>query len=400
MRTQAEQSAILRAAQGSKRSAGQAKSKRDASNQHKGFFTGPISKEPETAATELPVSTTSAVLDFVPILPEVKSKQTSEYHTYVSDQFEGLKIPYQAGELIPTIIHRFWSGGPMNENTMSVLIEGATKVKGTQWSNRLWYSSTLEDQLYKGKLLTKEDRKTLQEQRSKLQKLGYVVAEIEDLASAIQREKAPPVTKDDIKQFAKNAAAIRLKGGKKSNEGIKHLSDVARLMYGYHYGGHHFDTDMGLGSMSLEQAYKHNDPESQVPLMGAVGVVPYDYERITGQKPGVSIDVATDQGKESAASLIGAAIQTSIVLNGMFATRAKNPHIQEALTRLAELYRGQTMSTPGTLLSPIMVYGQKIASDGSSDKSDSKMAMRKMTVPPYILDVQAFTAESANRNTL
>ena len=395
-----EEHSTLKAAQKSKSSAGQAKTKSDAKNQNKGFFDGLLSKKQGTTANKQPVPTTSAVQDRVPILPEVASKTTPKNETYVSDQFKVLNIPYQSGELIPTIIHRFWSGGPMNENTMNVLRDGATKVEGKQWSNRLWYSSTLENELYSNKKITKEDSKKIKKQRDELTRLGYTVAPIENLASEIQKaEDVSPITPDQIKQFAMSAAEIRIKGGKKSNDGIKHLSDVARLMYGYHYGGHHFDTDMGLGSMSLEHAYKHNDPQSEIPLMGAVGVVPYDYERITGLKAGVSINLGTDEGKKAAASLINAAIDTSILLNGMFATRAKNPHIKEVLTALARNYEGRSLSMPGTNLSPIMVYGKDIANDfTSTDRSEGKTAMRKMTVPPYILDVQAFTEESANRN--
>jgi hypothetical protein len=384
-----ERHSTQKAAQKGKNSAGQLKTKRD----------GLFSKQQGTATKKQPLLSQGdeqgeiEPSGFNPLFVGVAKTNA----TYVSDQFEALNISYQLGEEIPTIIHRFWSGGPMNENTMKVLSDGATKVKGKEWSNRLWYSSTLEDELFKKSLLTKQGRLKLKEQRDTLKNLGYTVAPIEDLASEIQKEKSPPITKAEIKQFAMSAAQIRVKG--KSNDGIKHLSDVARLMYGYHYGGHHFDTDMGLGSMSLEQPYKHNDPKSEVPLMGAVGVVPYDYEMITGQKVGVSINVGTDEGKKAAAKLINAAIETSILLNGMFATRGNNPHIKQALTALAQTYRDGSLSKPGTNLSPIMVYGEVMASDFNiTDRSDVKTAIRKMTVPPYILDVQAFTEESANRN--
>jgi hypothetical protein len=158
---------------------------------------------------------------------------------------------------------------------------------------------------------------------------------------------------------------------------------------------------MALGTMSLDHAYKHNDPDSNVPLMGAVGVVPYDYERITGVKPGEPIDVGTTEGISAAAKLIRVAPEVAATLNGMFATRAKNPHIKEALTAIAQLYdKSPTLSTPGTNLSAIMVYGKEIAGNLDSPKSKVKTAMRNMTVPPYILDVEAFTAESAIRNVV
>jgi hypothetical protein len=337
-----------------------------------------------------------------------KTTGATRNEIYATAQFDELGIPYQLGQPIPTIIHRFWSGGPMNENTMNVLVESATKVKGKQWSNRLWYSATLENELYNNKqpATTKEQRAKLKEQRKQLEKLGFTVTPIEELASAIVKQCAieniePPVTLQQIEKFAKGAAAMRIKGGAKSADGIKHLSDVARLMYGYHHGGHHFDTDMGLGTMNLDHAYKHNDPESNVPLMGAVGVVPYDYEKITGLKPGEPIDVGTDEGKAAAAELIRVAPEVATTLNGMFATRAKNPHIKEALTAIGQLYdRSPTLATPGTNLSGIMVYGREIAANFDSPKSMAKTAMRKMTVPPYILDGEAFTAESATRNVV
>ena len=360
------------------------------------------------------------------VLKDHKTAEATRNEIYTTGQFEELGLPYQLGRPIPTIIHRFWSGGPMSENTMNVLIDSATKVKGKKWSNRLWYSVTLEKELYSNKrpvdqiggplrellstkekrILLKEERVQLEKQRMQLEKLGFTVTPIEGLASEIMKQCAienivPPVTLQQIEKFAKGAAAMRIRGGKQSAHGIKHLSDVARLMYAYYHGGHHFDTDMALGTMSLDHAYKHNDPESNVPLMGAVGVVPYDYEKITGLKPGEPIDVGTDEGLAAAAKLIREAPEMATTLNGMFATRAKNPHIKEALTAIAQLYdKVPTLSTPGTNLSTIMVYGKEIADNFDSPKSKVKTAMRKMTVPPYILDVEAFTAESAIRNVV
>ncbi len=192
--------------------------------------------------------------------------------------------------------------------------------------------------------------------------------------------------------MAKSAAEM---AGDKTNrsryDGIKHLSDIARLMYGYQYGGHHFDADMGLGNMDFKHAYRHNDPQSQAPLMGAVAATSDNYVRAVKADPG-ALDTRKDKDHATAKRLIGQVPPSARFLNGMFATGPKNKHILSALDAITDAYtkKDGIRHFQGTFLSEMIVSG----GDYLTKEKDVLDPERKMTIPPYLPDIEPITPES------
>ena len=229
-----------------------------------------------------------------------------------NDQFltAALGVPIDMSQIkrIPQEIHRFWSGGKLSDAAMQVLRESAEKTQGTKWSNTLWYSDSLENAIedddVNGNIISVEDRAVRAQQRGELIDLGYKVGPIEDLALPDPVEKSsfrsvlskilgdtPPLPppgsfyKKDFTTMAQKAVDKIKSGSSDRWDGIKHLSDIARLIYLQQIGGHHFDVDIGLGTMDLSRAYYHND-DGQVPLFGSVTATSTDpiarqLERIT-----------------------------------------------------------------------------------------------------------------------
>jgi hypothetical protein len=318
-----------------------------------------------------------------------RMEQLKSNEAFMKGVFKDQDIPYQEGDEIPKIIHRFWSGGPMSEATMKVLRESAGKTQGTGWQNRFWFSKTLEKHFE----VDKAAKKKRKEQRKELKKLGYEVQSIEDLAKQIEkatgRNTGPKITKAGINEMGESAAGMANdKSNRKRYEGIKHLSDIARLMYGYQYGGHHFDTDMGLGNMDLTKAYHHNDKLSQVPLMGAVAATSDNYVRAVKADPG-ALDTRKNKDQATAKRLINQVPPSSRFLNGMFATAPKNKNILSALDAMTDEYskKDGIRHFQGTFLSEMMVSGKEAASKKELN----------MTIPPYLLDIEPITPESDNR---
>lgn len=71
----------------------------------------------------------------------------------------------------------------MSDAAMQVLAEAANKTEGTGWKNTLWYSNTLEMQMKKLGLVSKQAIKEREKQRKELRKLGYEIRAIEALSN-------------------------------------------------------------------------------------------------------------------------------------------------------------------------------------------------------------------------
>src|SRR5262249_48647490 len=139
--------------------------------------------------------------------------------------------------------------------------------------------------------------------------------------------------KKTFKKVAKAAAS----NFPNSYKGLTHLSDVARLLYLYHQGGHHFDVDMGLGRMDTGRRYHHNDPKGLVPLFGAVAVTSEGWENlrvptISPSRPFLSFDPNV---RDDASRIIKTApVTAQNYLNGMLATRKNNERVLMALSAM------------------------------------------------------------------
>lgn len=186
------------------------------------------------------------------------------------------------------------------------------------------------------------------------------------------------------------------RGGKFKWDGIKHLSDMARLVYLNECGGHHLDVDMGLGAMDLDRPYYHNDTDGNIPLMGAVTAVSHDgiVESLhAASGTNSSRDLAKPAVRSAAEAVVARASDMAFFLNGMIASRAHNPHFAEAIDFLrADAIHPSSVLPSGMTANKILVTGAPGSPVGADlDKE------RALTVPPYILELQHLTADTDSR---
>ena len=334
----------------------------------------------------------------------------------------GVPIDMSRSKIIPQEIHRFWSGGKLSDAAMQVLRESAEKTRDTNWSNTLWYSRSLEDAIEQddpdGNIINLGDRAKRDTQRIELIDLGYKVRPIEDLALPDPVEQGrlrsmfskmglrgtppppPPGTfyPKDFTTMAQKAVDKIKSGGSDRWDGIKHLSDIARLIYLQQVGGHHFDVDIGLGTMDLSRGYYHND-YGQVPLFGSVTATSTDpiarqLEVITTtQGEGKFQDSAQ---RDSAIDVAIGASEMAGFLNGMIATAPDNPRFGNALTELKKDAIAPGGEIPsGMTVSANLLYGNEDARAQMSE--EEKRRVRGLAVPAYLLDLQHLTDESDSR---
>lgn len=342
---------------------------------------------------------------------------------------------------IPQKIHRFWSGRPMSKEALENLLESAQKTKNTNWEHNLWSSVWLETKMECEGLISDDEREKRQEQLDALQKAGYKIRRIEELcehlvpagseenksssaprpsASSLVAELASlsrrimsgfsspspaPVreevqrtpgklTLEDVRKMAELAVDQLKPKDNPSYEGIKYMSDMARLMYLQAEGGHHFDVDMGLGSMDFKRQYYHNDPEGLVPLMGSVAVSASDQdtaEALDWLGTPATRNFDNPVIAASAAHVTEQAATSSAMLNGMIATRPDNPNVTCAIEQLRKWNIDEGVLSSGMGVSSRLLYGNVKLNDAELNK---KM---NLSVPPYLLDLKHLTTESENR---
>jgi len=315
--------------------------------------------------------------------------------------------------MIPQEIHRFWSGGKMSQEALQVLMDSAEKTKNTTWQNNMWYSSTLEEKMESLELVNKDEVDIRNLQREILKASGYNVRQIEEVAEdepqplgffdKLKGTKEPTrtrgrIAKGDLETMAQKATTKLQVGGQDRWDGVKHISDIARLMYLEQVGGHHFDVDMGLGEMDLNRSYYHNDPEGNIPLMGAVTAIGNDpiaesLTRLQGRNDngGFSNPETRDAGTKVAEQ----ARDMSGMLNGMIASRPGNENIKEAI----EVLRPDAVSKNGEIPSGMIANKELLfGSQGKQGRSqEEQRQINSLAVPPYLFDLEHLTSESENR---
>lgn len=304
----------------------------------------------------------------------------------------GVPIDQQREYAIPQKIHRFWSGGKMSDHAMKILKESAEKTSGTSWKNTLWYSAQLEQKMDSMGIVDPVDQKKREEQREELRHLGYDVRPIESLAIRQEERVAGQVTESEMDEFTEKAIAHLKEDHNAPFEGIKWFSDLARLLYLYEVGGHHFDVDIGLGEMDFSREYYHNDLEGKIPLLGGISVD--DTDPIAAEVKAVNSirdrDLGNAEVAAAAKNVVERARDFVNFFNPTIATRAGNNNFREAIESLRE-----SNLIPGPLSSGMTVNRLLLRSE-EGNQADI-LAIQSQTVPPYVLDIQHFTSESRNR---
>lgn len=320
----------------------------------------------------------------------------------------GTPIGQDTTHAIPTQIHRFWSGGAMSQAAMETLAETAEKTQGTPFVNNLWYSSHLEAAMDGAGQTSEVTRERRGLQRDVLRGLGYNVRDIAELAEddpepqgmfdrlrgrPAQQRTPGRLLKSDLGTMAGKASAKLADGGQDRWDGVKHISDIARLMYLNEVGGHHFDVDMGLGDMDLSHGYHHNDPNGLVPLLGAVTATSEDpiAADLARVGPGQDHDLRDPATAEAATRVATQARDMTGMLNGMMASRPGNPRLGAAIEQLRPDALHPASEIPsGMTVNPTLLFG-------SGPRPVDLQTPRAQAVPPYLLDLQHLTADSDNR---
>lgn len=320
----------------------------------------------------------------------------------------GAPIDQDRTHMIPQQFHRFWSGGKMSDDAMKSLREAAAKTEDTAFQNNLWFSSHLERQMDGRGLVNEDDRARRDVQRTQLHALGYNIRDIGELLEddpkpqgMMDRMLGRPAeartpgrfTHGDFDKMATKAADHVEGGGADRWDGVKHISDISRLIYLQQVGGHHLDVDMGLGDMDLSRPYFHNDPAGRVPLMGAVTATNDDpiAHALAAVGPGSDRDLRDPATAEAATAVAHQARDMTGMLNGMIASRPNNPHLGAALEQLhGDAIHPASDIPSGMTVNPTLLYG-------TGPRPADPTTARKQAVPPYLLDLQHLTAESDNR---
>ncbi|MCE9574395.1 MAG: hypothetical protein K8W52_14705 [Deltaproteobacteria bacterium] len=320
----------------------------------------------------------------------------------------GSPIDQDRTHMIPTQFHRFWSGGKMSDDAMASLTESAAKTEDTMFQNNLWYSSHLERAMDGGGVVSPENQELRGGQREQLAALGYNVRDIAELLqddprpqSRMDRFLGRPaetrtpgrLTQSDMATMAGKATEHVQAGGADRWDGVKHISDMARLMYLNEVGGHHLDVDMGLGDMDLSRPYFHNDPAGRVPLMGAVTATNDDpiADALAAVGPGHDRDLRDPDTAAAGVRVAEQARDMTGMLNGMIASRPGNPNLVAAIEQLrVDAVHPQADIPSGMTANPRLLHG---AGPLPADRS----VARNQAVPPYLFDLQHLTEESDNR---
>jgi len=305
---------------------------------------------------------------------------------------------------IPKNIHRFWTGGPLSEGAFKTLMKTANESTDMGWTNYLWYSETLENEL-EGTLHV--DKRILRkDQREGLKLMGYQVRAIESLGMVPPttfsgfnswfnknipgRNLGSPVSKADLETFAMKAANSA-KGGQWDN--TKYFSDLARLLYLHELGGFHMDVDVGMGKMDLATTYYHRDPEGHVPLLGSLLRTSEDTEpiaHIVALNQLRRLPYLTDETvglyNTHAKALVDRATVGAGMYNALIASRPRTPHLEAAVKEFVRQSKKQGLIT-GMALNPILIGGAK------REKLNQRLSQ---TVPPYLLSLEHYTEESDN----
>ena len=296
---------------------------------------------------------------------------------------EGLKdsgktVPKYDGSVIPKIIHRFWSGGPMNDDVLTRLI--SEKKENPDIRMILWYSKDLEDKM----IMKRKNEVTIRnEQRKQLKNAGFEVKKIEELVG--------------LKLFSKNIVPERewdlfTTEAAKDTKNIAYLSDIARLMYLYKYGGHHMDVDIGMGKMFKfhKQEYRHGSKEhDDIPLLG--GLLRDQYTELPDARTPVykALEVVQNNfgsifSKNRIESdyfkLLLQQAEASAATNSLIATHPNNELIKKALIYLLKKMQ-QGLCT-----------GMAAANVYLSDCARTDVF--SYIIPEYLFELQHYTEES------
>lgn len=357
-------------------------------------------KQHKLSETMVNVMQSHSIPDKVPvlILPVTKEEQLTETVLDIFSKVAGVGIGKSKSKSIPQTIHRFWSGGAMSQEALHVLTDSIDKSEGSQFKHCIWHSSSLEQELKKRDLIQVEVIDTRETQRVVLRSYGYDTCDIDELfepdptQSTFDRLRKKPLpkpkpgvlTKSELLKMVKAACDHLQKGGSDKWDGIKHFSDISRLIYLKEKGGHHFDVDFGLGNMNFEQSYYHNDEGGTVPLMGATTSVSRDRinEHLQVVHPSKPQDLSAQSYRDSVVQVAEQAMMMSGMLNGIIATSAQNPNVVEGIETLRTYVRSGDLSSG-------MVANRKLLGDTPNGSA--------YTIPPYLIDLEHITAESDSR---
>lgn len=168
------------------------------------------------------------------------------------------RTPMMRGDEIPTIIHRFWSGGRMSDTTMRNLIDMQLRVVGSGWRQILWTSIKVNHAM---------KDKGLEQQLALLADIGVEILDVNTLSAELG-EQVPGFVKTMTHRV--NASVTGVTAKKRSFTEVKYLSDYVRLAATYLMGGVYMDTDIHPGTLVLKNTrLYHRDLEGEVPLCGA-----------------------------------------------------------------------------------------------------------------------------------
>lgn len=300
-----------------------------------------------------------------------------------------------SGPQIPKLIHRFWSGGPMSDAAMEILVDAAVKTKDSPWKNMLWHSEAIEHGM--DPELGNVEKEKRQSQRMYLSSLGYQINNVEKLLQpGVEEGISPPVTDEFMLSAGNTAADSWRQGDAHKWDDIKYYSDYARLLYLHQLGGFHMDIDVGLGSMDLTTDYFHNDAEGNIPLMGSIlrdskGADPelLNALKLVNQAHQDDHMDATDEEFRNAVEVLTKQAKTgSGMFNALIATRADNPNVAYALKQLIEKSKKSEMLVSGMMVNRHLLSGEEREGQPTFDEA------APLSIPPHLLRLQHLTPES------
>lgn len=306
-----------------------------------------------------------------------------------SKDFDEKNIPQYDGPEIPMIIHRFWSGGPMNKEVVTRLL--SEKTENPNIKMILWHSEMLENKMKIGE----SDIRTRNEQREELKKAGFDIKKIEELVkskSILSKIFAPKT--DDLQIQFNDWDNLTFQAAEKK-ENIAYLSDIARLMYLYEYGGHHMDVDIGMGKMFKfrKHPYKHGSSKHpDIPLLGGLlrdktttfleDNTPPVFKALEFVQNNFGSIFSKDNDSSRYFKLLLKQAEAGAATNSLIATHSKNKLLEQGLTRILN----QSKENLGP--------GMGAANDYLNDRTNVDVI--PYTIPEYLFELQHYTSESDN----
>ncbi|MFZ1402851.1 MAG: glycosyltransferase [Anaerolineae bacterium] len=223
----------------------------------------------------------------------------------------------EADRRIPKIIHRFWAGRPMPLKAYDNLIAMQNAVDGSnnQWKQILWTSAEVN------KTVIDKNAKHagLEDQLNDLRNKHVIVCDVAVLCDSVP--KSSNLGFESALKIRITAACEDFRAVSPTYQGVKYLSDFARLAATYLQGGVYMDVDISPRetlNLKLSELY-HRDLKEDVPLAGLFAPEISQYKKLLSE-------VTTLTGLIATAAKYG-----SPVGNYFYATRPNTVSNREAL---------------------------------------------------------------------